>query len=265
MPQEIDYATLDYSQLDYSKIDSSKLDFTKMVPQEYQGKEYLKTIKDPGSFFKAFDGAQELLGKRPAGIPHDNASDDEWKAFNKSFGVPEKPEEYDLGIPAEAKVDPKLDKGVRELMQKAGLNKRQAKMISEGYRGILGDVLKEKGIAAEQADADFTKLATETFGDRKDKVLENGNKLLAKYVPEKFKAGIEKLPNEQLIVLAAALDGIVKDYISEEQLPGGQSGAAVTADQKREEARKLMASEAYNNASHPEHAATVDKVNSMYR
>lgn len=270
MPQEIDYATLDYSKLDYSKIDyskidSSKLDFGKMIPKDYQDKEYLKSIKDPVGFFKAFDGAQELLGKRPAGIPHDNASEEEWKSFNKSFGVPEKPEDYDLAIPEGAKVDPKLDKGVREVMQKAGLNKRQAKIVSEGYRGVLTEVLKEQGAKAEQADKDFIKLSTEVFGERKDKVLADGKALISKYIPEKFKDSLESLPNEQLVVLAAVLDGIRKDYISEDQIPAGQGAPGVTAEQKREEARKLMASEAYNNASHPDHAKTVERVNSLYK
>ena len=164
MTTEIDYSQLDYSQLDhskldYSKLDHTKLDFTKMVPQEFQNREYLKNIKDTSSFFKAFDGAQELLGKRPAGIPHDNASDDEWKNFNKSFGVPEKLEDYDLGkIPKGAKVDPKIDKGVREVFQKAGLNKRQAKIVSEGYRSLLEGVLKENSDNVKNQNEDFDKL-----------------------------------------------------------------------------------------------------------
>jgi len=271
MTTEIDYSQLDYSQLDhskldYSKLDHTKLDFTKMVPQEFQNREYLKNIKDTSSFFKAFDGAQELLGKRPAGIPHDNASDDEWKNFNKSFGVPEKLEDYDLGkIPKGAKVDPKIDKGVREVFQKAGLSKRQAKIVSEGYRSLLEGVLKENSDNVKNQNENFDKLAGEVFGNRKDTVLNTGKNLLDKYVPEKFKGSLDKLPNEQLIILAAALDGIVKDFISEDQLPGGQGKGGETAEQKREEARKLMASKEYNDPQHPDHAKTVEKVNSFYR
>lgn len=266
---EIDYAKLDYSKLDYSKIDASKIGFEKMVPQEYQDKPWIKETKDLPSLLKRTDGLISELGKKPAGIPQENAKPEEWNAFNKAWGVPEKPEEYDLGeIPKEIPKNEVFEKGMREAMQKAGLNKRQAKVMSAEYHNSLVALLKEQGLAAEKNDTDFEKLAVDTFGDRKDKALANGKALLAKYTekaPDAVKAQIAKMPNESLISMAMVLDGIVKDYIKEDQLPNGKGGGAQTPDEKRAEARKLMASPAYSDANHPEHAATVEKVNSLYK
>lgn len=267
-PAAIDYATLDYSQLDYSKLDQSKLDFSKMVPQEFADKPWIKETKDLPSLVKRTDGLISELGKRPAGIPQENAKPEEWAAFNKAFGVPEKPEEYEIGeIPKELAKNESFEKGMRAAMQKAGLNKRQAKIMSESYHGGLVALMKEQGLAAAKADEDFDKLALQAFGDRKDKALGTGKALLAKYTekaPEAIKARISQMGNEDLVSLAIVLDGIANDYIKDDQLPGGKGGGAPTMDEKREEGRKLMASEAYQNPSHPDHQKTVDRVRELY-
>jgi hypothetical protein len=268
-PATIDYATLDYGQLDYSKLDQSKLDFSKMIPQDFQDKPWLKETKDLPSLLKRTDGLISELGKKPAGIPQENAKPEEWTAFNKAFGVPEKPEEYDIGtVPEGLTKNENFEKGMRSDMQKAGLNKRQAKMMAESYHKNLAAMAKEMGLAQEKNNTDFDKLATDTFGERKDKALATGKALLAKYTEgasPAVKEHIASMPNESLISMALVLDGIVKDYIKEDQLPGGKGGGAPTADEKRVEARKLMASEAFSNPNHPDHAATVEKVNSLYK
>lgn len=241
-------------------------DFLTTLPEEYRGKEYLKDVKDMPSLLKKFDGAQELIGKRPAGIPQENAKPEEWAQFNKAWGVPEKPEEYDIGeIPKELPRNENFEKGMRAAMQEAGLNKRQAKIMAGKYNGALVELMKEQGMAAEKNDTDFEKLAVETFGERKDKALANGKVLLAKYAPKSMAEHVGKLSNENLIVLASVIDGIAKDYIKDDQLPGGKGGGAPTSDEKREEARKLMASPAFSDANHPEHRKTVDRVNSLYQ
>lgn len=267
-PVAIDYAQLDYSQLDHSKLDASKLDFSKLIPQDFQDRPWVKETKDIPSLLKRTDGLISELGKKPAGIPQDNAPEEEWNKFNKAWGVPEKPEEYEIGdVPKELPKNEAFEKSMRAAFQKAGVNKRQAKILATEYHGSLVNMLKEQGAAAEAQDANFDELAVKVFGDRKDKALETGKTLLSKYTekaPESVKARLSAMSNEDLISVAMVLDGIVKDYISEDQLPGGEGGSAPTADEKREEGRKLMASEAYQNPNHPEHGRTVQKVRELY-
>lgn len=241
-------------------------DFISSLPEEFRGKEYLKDVKDMPALLKKLDGAQTLIGARPAGIPQENAAPEEWNKFNKAWGVPEKAEEYDIGeVPKELPRNEDFEKNMRLAFQKAGLSKRQAKLLSGEYHTIVTAQLKEMGLAVEQQNVNFDTLATETFGERKDKALANGKALIAKYVPEKMKAHVAGLSNENLIVLASVLDGITKDFIKDDQLPGGAGGSAPTTDEKRAEARKLMASPAFSDANHPEHKATVERVNSLYK
>ena len=61
------------------------------------------------------------------------------------------------------------------------------------------------------------------------------------------------------------LDGIRKDYISSDQIPGGGQGVGPTSpEDKRTEAMVLMATEAFSNWQHPEHKQTVAKVNGLF-
>lgn len=241
------------------------VDFSTVVPEAYRAKEYLKDVKDMDALFKKLDGAQELLGKRPAGIPHDNAKPEEIAAFNKAFGVPDAPAAYELVVPAENPMPKEMIEGVKGIFHKAGLNAKQAKMVSEGWNAMLAEQAKAAGIQTQAQDTNFEQLATETFGENKTTVLASSKALLEKYASEKFKAHINGLSNENLIVMASVLEGVRKDYISEDDLPNrGSGGGGNAASDVQSQARELMKTDAYKNGFHPDHAATKAKVDALY-
>lgn len=235
-----------------------------LIPADYKDREYLKDIKDVPSLFKKLDESQKLIGKRPAGIPQDNAKPEEIAAFNKAFGVPDKSEAYELVVPEKGAMPKELIEGVKGVFHKAGLSAKQAKAVSEGWNALLAEQAKAAGAAAQQQDVNFDELATETFGERKVEALAQSKSLLEKYVPEKFKPMVNELPNDQLIILSAVLDGIRKDYISEDQIPRGGGKPAGSFESQREEARKLMSTDAYRDPFHPDHASTKAKVDRIY-
>lgn len=241
-------------------------DFASLIPADYRDKPWVKETKDLGALFKRTDDLLTEIGKRPAGIPADNAKPEEIAAFNKAFGVPDKPEAYQLPeVPAGLPKNEKYIEGMRKVFIKAGVNARQAKILAEGNNELVGALMKEMGQADEAQDADFDKLAGETFGQRKDEALKGANILISKFVPEKMKAHVANLSNENLIVLAGVLDAVRKEYISEDRFPtGGGAPVGMTDEQKRAKGQELMASPAYGDPYHKDHEAVVAEVRRLY-
>lgn len=246
-------------------------DFQTLIPAEFKEKAWVKDVKDLPSLFKRTDGLLSEMGKRPAGIPQDNAAPEEWDKYYRAAGRPDKPEEYGFKADTEAAKalgwDDKIAAGVQAVLHSAGLSKKQAQMVREGYEKILVEHVKEKGLAQQKLDTDFEKLAKTTFGDATDKVLAESKALIAKFAPSAVQAHVANLSNENLIVLAGVLKGVREAYIKEDILPaGGGSGAsgAKTNDEIRAEAMKLMASEIYKSPTHPDHDKVVKQVNELY-
>jgi len=247
--------------------------FDKLIPEGYADKSWVKETKDLPSLFKRMDDTLTEMGKRPAGIPQDNASEDEWKVFHKALGVPDKAEDYAFGeVPKELEEVAKneaFQTGIRKLLHKAGISTRQAGVLIPGWNEIMINVSKnsEQISSAAQAkqDEDFNALADKTFGDRREKVLGVSKGLIAHYVPEGLKSHVEGLSNENLMILASVLDGVQREFISEDRLPGGGEGATPESeDAKRAKARTLMASEAYQKPFHAEHTKVVAEVKAIY-
>lgn len=241
-------------------------EFVALLPDEYKTKPWIKDVKDLPSLLKRTDGLLTEMGKRPAGIPQDNAPKEEWDKFNKSFGVPEKADDYKLTPgTAEAPVDENFQKGIKGVFHEAGVSARQAAVLEKGYNKLLETLTAEKGAAAEKLNTDFDALAKNTFGDRKDDALKGARLLIGKYAPPAFKGHIEALDNNGLMVLAAVLDGVRKDFISEDRLPqAGGAPVGMTLEQKQARGRELMASPAYTNAFDPKHKEVVEEVRRLY-
>lgn len=246
------------------------VDIKTLIPADYRDREYLKDVDSVDKLFKKLDGAQKLIGQRPAGIPQENAPQEEWDKFYKSLGRPEKSEEYDLK-PNEELVkamgmDDKLAAGVKDLFYKAGLNKKQAEAIQKGYETLLLTAHKETLAQRKAQDESFGKLAETTFGKDADKVLTTSRALLEAHTPAAVKPHLDKLSNEHLIILAGVLDSIQKKYIKEDELPAGgtpPAGAGAEAD-IRKQARELMSTPAYRDQFHKDHQKTVEEVNRLY-
>lgn len=245
--------------------------FETLIPAEYKDKPWVKEVKDIPSLFKRTDGLLSEMGKRPAGIPQDNAAPEEWDKFFKAAGRPDKPEDYGFKADTEAAKalgwDDKIAQGAQAVLHAAGLSKKQAAMVREGYEKLIVEHAKEKGLAQEKLDNDFEKLATTAFGDKRDKVLAESKILIAKYAPENVKAHVANLSNENLIILAGVLKGVREQYIKEDILPpagGSGSGNAKTEAEIRTEAMKLMASPEWKDATHRDHDKVVKQVNDLY-
>jgi len=237
-----------------------------IIPPEFKDKGWVGELKDVPALFKKVDFLQTKIGERPAGIPQETAPKEEWDLFYKSFGRPETSEGYAFdAIPEGLDVDADFQKNIKAVMHEAGVNTKQAKILEGGYNKLLLAQAETQKAAQGKADTDFEEMGTKVFGDQKERSLKIAQALIAKHTPEAAKPFIANLSNEALIVLASTLNGVASTYIKEDQLPVGGAGVGPQSqEQKQEEGRKLMASEAYTNPFHPEHETTVKRVNELY-
>jgi hypothetical protein len=83
--------------------------------------------------------------------------------------------------------------------------------------------------------------------------------------PPELKPHLDRLTDENMVIMAGVIQSIRKQYIPEDQLnPKGGTVAASGEADLRAEGRTLMASEAYTNFQHPEHQKTVNRVKEIY-
>jgi len=238
------------------------VEFSSIIPEGYADKGWVKDIPDIPTFFKMTNDLKSKQGERPAGIPHENSTDEERSAFNKSFGVPENAEGYKLSDPVKGHED--FQNRVRAMMLKNGVSQGQAAGLDADWTELMKSLAPDTEVQA----ADFDKMATEMFGDKKETVLSTANALLeahSKDLPDDIKNAFNDLPNNVLVPLAAVLNSIQKKYINEDDIPGGDPApGGLTPEEKRAKGRILMASPAYKDKFNSEHEATVAQVKAIY-
>ena len=242
---------------------------TLSIPEGYKEKPYLKGIDTPEKLFQMLDGAQELIGKRPAGIPAADAAPEEWAKFYDAVGRPKTAAEYTFELDPKVQVDEKILSKSKEIMYKNGLTAAQAKNLQKDFDAMALEIAKERGISLEKQNTDFNKLTAELFGADRDKIMARSKGLLDTFVPDKLKPLVATLPNETLMILAGVLNGIHAKYIKTDGAPasggGGGSGSGETPETLRAEARALMGSPAYSNAMDSEHDNVCKKIDELYR
>lgn len=233
------------------------------IPDAYKDKPYLKGVDSIDKVYGMLDGAQTLIGKRPAGIPAPDAAPEEWDKFYEAKGRPKTPAEYVLKDAD--KTDPDFLSAAQAAMHKRGLSPTEAAGLWDELGGALTKVAEKQGLAAKQLDIDFDKLGDEVFGANKNAILASSKILLDQNVSPKMKDTVAKLPNESLVVLADVINNIKTKYIKADGAPGsGPTATGSTPAEIQAKGRELMGSEAYNNFRHPQHKETVKQVKELY-
>ncbi len=234
------------------------------IPEAYKEAGWAKDLKSHDDLFKMMDETKAMVGKRPGGIPQDTAPDEDWLAFNKAFGVPEKGEGYTfVDLPEGQELNADFRKGMTELMHKAGVSQRQLAVLDPGFNTLMEQL--GGGEDGAQADAEFNEMATKLFGEREDAVLKNAQLMVTQLAPEEMKGHWDGLDNKTQLVIASILDTVKQKYISEDDIPSdGLAPAASTKESKIAEGTALMQHEAYNNVWHPEHKAIRLKVDQAF-
>lgn len=218
--------------------------FQDIVPQAYKDEAWIKDVKDIDGFFKMTGDMKSELGKRAEASPQ----------------APENVDGYELSAPQEGSED--FQKAVKEMFLKNGVSSELAKALDADWNEMVQKFAPDK----EALDADFDKRTEALFGDKTDDVLAKVKGLIAANTPESMVEDVNGLGNKEITILAAVLDNIDHKYISEDSLPrdGGPVPGQMSNEEKRAEAKKLIALPEAGDKSHPGHAAVQLKIDKLY-
>lgn len=199
-------------------------DFSTFVPDDYKEKEYIKNLMQSSNpqaeLFKQFDNLQSMIGKRQSegAVPAADAPQEEWdKYYEKLRPAEATAYELDLSLGEDLKDvdefmqrhrdDAHLDQ-IKSLFHKHGLTPKQAAGIAKDYNALeaaqVKNILAQQKEAAERVDQDFNKLVEASFGSSTDSALSAGKKFIEQFVPQHLRQHMASLPNEALMLFAAA-------------------------------------------------------------
>lgn len=242
-------------------------DFKSRIPEAYRDKPYFANIQNEDELFKQFDGLQSKLGQRPGGIPDDAASDEDWNKYKESVR-PKSVDDYDfkpLDLGEEGKEvadyinsfrDDASMKELKGIMHESGIPKRQAEeligKLEKWQVSKFGDTFKTVAASKAEMEQSFTKMLGDTFGGDKDKALKYGAEYIQKHIPENLKQYLGGLPNEALMMFAAAGLNEKKMYGTEDTISQSAALPGATEGELRAKMQEIFSSPRHKK-SHPEY------------
>ena len=236
------------------------------VPQAYANEPWAQNIKSSADLWKEHQNAQALIGRPKVAVPAANATDEEKQAFRKELltkhlGAPTDPAGYDLGKPKEGfNRDPAVADRFKAKFAALNVPLDMAREIMAEADAINTEEEKAMQAFMDKEGAEFNKYMTDTYGASRDVAMQGARTLLEAHVPAKLKNQVALLKGQELAVLAATVDAVVKQFTGKSgfnttgtggsgnlQTPGDKDG--ILAAQ-----RQLMADPAFYDTRHPKHA-----------
>ena len=248
------------------------------IPEDYADRGWAEKIKSSDDLFKAYDNAQSMIGKRPAGIPSNDASDDEWNQFYKAMGRPDEPK-YDFtepeGLPEGFDTTPFREQAA-EILHKAGLTPKQANAVYNEYLKLEMNSAgqSQEATEAQQAELDkqYVELTKEHFGDDAQKYEGLLKEDFEKHVPQSLKETFAKLTDMPDVLTAlmaytkgkqGEIDRVKKEYGQEGGITTGNQANGQSIDDTRRELASLRSSKEARDFTSPKYNETQERIKQL--
>ena len=248
------------------------------IPDDYKDRGWAEKIKSNDDLFKAYDNAQSLIGKRPAGIPSQDASDDEWNQFYKAMGRPDEPN-YQFtdpeGLPEGFDPTPFKEQAAK-ILHEAGLTPKQAdKVYNEYLKMELESTGSQQEQSAEQQkalDEQYDQLTKEHFGEDAEKYETLLKEDFSKHVPQSLKETFAKLADmpDVLTALMAYTKGkqgeierVKKEYGQEGSVTTGSQTTGQSIDEVRRELATLRTSKEARDFTNPKYNEAQERIKAL--
>ena len=248
------------------------------IPEDYADRGWAEKIKSNDDLFKAYDNAQSMIGKRPAGIPSNDASDEEWNQFYKAMGRPDEPK-YDFtepeGLPEGFDTTPFREQA-SEILHKAGLTPKQADKVYNEYLKMelesAGSQQEQSAEQQKQLDEQYDQLRKEHFADDAEKYETLLKEDFAKHVPQSLKETFGKLTDMPDVLTAlmaytkgkqGEIDRVKKEYGQEGNITTGNQSNGQSIDETRRELASLRSSREAKDFTNPKYQETQDRIKQL--
>lgn len=247
-----------------------------VVPDAYKGKGWVEKVKSPDDLWKTLDNAQSLLGKRPAGIPANDAPDAEWQAFYKA-ARPESADKYTLsdidGIDPTTPEIAAVKKNAQAMMYEAGLTPKQADALWKQY--LSGEI---KGAEAKEAELDkrFDEVAAKVLGDKLTAAQTAAQEAINTYVSEELRTSFVENPEGMVAMIELAngyegklaeknaeIEKIKAEYGVEGKLPSGEATSATNINDTVTKLAQLRLSPEARDFTKPGHAKVMAEITEL--
>lgn len=245
-------------------------DWRSSLPDELKAEKSLETFKDIPSLAKSYVEAQKMIGGSVR-IPKEDAKPEEWDAFYKKLGRPDKVEDYNIAKPAEMPEgvvwNDDLTKWFTQTAHSTGLSKGQVQKIMKSWN----DMELTKTHAAQKEMGQRLSKIQEQWGDEFDGRVELGvrgiERLLPKEEAVEFKALMDTtgMGNHPLVLKYAYLVG--KMLQEDGYIIGDGRGGALGVEGAKGKIAAINADtkHPYWDETNPGHKAAVEEMTKLHR
>lgn len=231
-------------------------DWRAALPEDVRAAPSMQKFKDPAELAKSYLEAEKLIGRKGVIVPGEGATPEEVAAYRAAIGVPEAPDAYGLAAPEGLPEGVWNEESAKVYAAKAhelGLTGAQAKGLAEWFAKSQAEAmgaaepwepkLKQEWGAQFQDNLALAQRAARQFGA--------DEATLAKLAGAAGDAGVMRMFHK----IGAALG---------EDKPAGMNStpSILTPERAKAEADAIINEKggAYQNALHPQHKQTVQRV-----
>lgn len=266
-------------------------DFLTKAPMEFRTSPWAQNVmkaEDPqAEIWTQFGNLQSLLGKRPGGMPSDDASPEEWANWSQSVAPrdtsvygdirPQLPEaQGHLKEIIDGAYQQDMVAGLLETARSLGIPKYQMQKLSQKL-GEYNVQIAQQIYDAQQAEmnasnardteqnAHFAELLTQAFGNDYSAHHQAGTEFVRAHIPPSLIPVLETLPNEALTIICGLAHSVKSKYGMEDRFPGGAGATLVVQDRDQLSADLLAVScsPEYQDPFNPQHKVAQQKFNNI--
>jgi hypothetical protein len=239
-------------------------EWTAGLPPELQQHVTAKGYKGVADVVTAHMHAEKLVGADKIAVPKDGVWDE---AAKIKLGIPTDVKGYKIDrpkLPDGLPYDEKFESTALAVAHEAGLSNAQAQKLVEFWAKSQGDAFAGIGQDTEAARASTVGELQKEGGKAYDDRVAFASRAAREFGGEPLLAFLNEsgAGNSPHLIRAFAKIG---EMLREDKISGGRpSGMALTPDQARVEANKLMQTDAYRKRDHAEHADVVRRVTQLF-